>query len=277
MEKITSRDGTKIAGRKSGDGPPLVLVHGTGAANPSAAWTAVIPTLEEHFSVCAVDRRGRGESGDGDNYAIEREFEDVAAVVDAAGEPVNVLGHSFGGLCALEAGLLTRNIRKLVLYEPLSVPLLGETLYPEGFIDRLQALLETGDREGVLTTFYREVVMMAPHEIERMKSTPAWPERLAAAHTLPREMRVEERYTLDARRFKDLHTPTLLLSGGESPNFIKAGINVVHEALPDSRIVVMPGQQHIAMYTAPDLFLHEVLTFLIGPGWHSGEPYNTRH
>jgi pimeloyl-ACP methyl ester carboxylesterase len=116
MEKVTSPDGTRIAYYRSGAGAPLILVPGTGAANP-VAWTAVLPALEAHFSVYAVDRRGHGESGDSPTYAIEREFEDIAAVVDSIGGPVNLLGHSFGGLCALEAALLTPNLRKLVLYE----------------------------------------------------------------------------------------------------------------------------------------------------------------
>jgi pimeloyl-ACP methyl ester carboxylesterase len=227
-------------------------------------WTAVLPALEKHSSVYAVDRRGYGESGDSPTYAIEREFEDIAAVVDSIGEPASLLGHSFGALCALEAASLTRNIRKLILYEP-AIPLPGVPLYPEGVIDRLQALLDAGDREGMLTTFLGELVGMSPHEIEQMRSSPAWPARLAAAHTLPRESWAEERYTFDAQRFKVLQTPTLLLTGGDSPQFLKAATEVVDSALPNSRIAVMPGQQHIAMYTAPDLFLHEVLSFLNGP------------
>jgi pimeloyl-ACP methyl ester carboxylesterase len=262
LEYVISNDGTRIAYYRGGAGSSLVLVHGTGAA--STRWTPLFPALEEHFSVVAVDRRGRGESGDGNTYAIQREFEDVAAVVDAMGEPAHVLGHSLGGLCALEAGLLTRNIRKLVLYEP-PIPLPGVPVYPEGVIDRLQALLDAGDREGVLTTFIHEVVGMPPHEFARFRSSPAWPARLAAAHTLPRELRAQERYRFDAPRFRDLHTPTLLMLGGDSSHFFKAAIEAVDTALPNSRIAVMPGQRHIAMDTAPDLFLHEVLTFLIGP------------
>jgi pimeloyl-ACP methyl ester carboxylesterase len=263
MEKVTSHDGTLIAYHRSGAGPPLVLVQGTGSADPRA-WTAILPALEEHFSVYAVDRRGRGGSGDGETYTIEREFEDIAAVIDAAGEPANLLAHSFGGIPALEAALLTGNLRKLVLYE--GVPIPGVPMFPEGVIDRLQALLDAGDRDGVLTTFMREVVRMPPHAFEQLRSSPAWPARVAAAHTLPREMRALERYRFDAQRFKDLHTPTLLLLGGDSPHFVKAATEAVDGALPDSRIVVMPGQEHIAMYTAPELFLHEVLAFLIGPG-----------
>ncbi len=139
-------------------------------------------------------------------------------------------------------------------------------LYPEGVIDRLQALLDAGDREAVLTMVYRDVAMMPPHEIELRRSSPTWPARVAAADKVLREARAEDRYTFDAQRFKDLHTPTLLLLGGDSPHTLKEPTEVVDAALPNSRIAVMPGQQHSAMYTAPDLFLHEVLTFLIGPG-----------
>jgi pimeloyl-ACP methyl ester carboxylesterase len=229
-----------------------------------AGWTAVLPALVERFSVYAVDRRGYGESRDGPTYAIEREFEDIAAVVDSIGEPAHLLGHSFGALCALEAALLTRNLRKLILYEP-AMPLAGVALYPEGIIDRLQGLLDAGDREGMLATFLGEVVGLSHNEIEQMRSSPSWPARVARAHNVPRESRAEEQYKFDARRFKDLHTPTLLLTGSDSPDFLKAGTEAVHAALPNSRIAVMPGQQHIAIYTAPDLFLHEVITFLNGP------------
>jgi pimeloyl-ACP methyl ester carboxylesterase len=260
MEKVTSRDGTQIAYYRRGAGSPLVLVHGTGAADPTA-WRA-FPTLEKRFSLITVDRRGRGESGDGTSYAIEREFEDIAAVADAIGEPVDLLGHSFGGILALEATLLTRNIRKLVLYEGVPIP---SEVFPEGIIDRLQALLDAGDRESVLITHYHDNVGMSPAEIEQLKSSPAWPARIAAAHTVPRELRALDRYEFAPGRFKDLQTPTLLLLGGDSPQFAKDATETVDRVLPDSRIVVMPGQQHIAMYTAPELFVNEVVRFLLEP------------
>jgi pimeloyl-ACP methyl ester carboxylesterase len=265
MEQVTSPDGTPIAFHRRGAGVPLVLVHGTGAANPAVAWTAVLPALEARFTVYALDRRGRGGSGDGRAYALEREVEDVVAVVQAAGEPAHLLGHSFGGLCAMEAARLLRNLRKLILYEPLSVSPPGEPLYPAGFIDRLQALLEAGEREQVLAAFYREVVGMDALQVEQLRSSPAWPARLDAAHTLPREMRAEEQYRLDARRFRGFHAPTLLLTGADSPQPLKAGIEAARTLLPESRLAVMPGQEHIAMYTAPELFLREVLAFLSGP------------
>lgn len=262
MEKVTSPDGTSIAYYRSGTGRPLVLVHGTGGSNPAVGWTAAMPALENHFTVYAMDRRGRGESGDGSTYAIEYEFEDIVAVVDSIGEPVYLLGHSFGGLCALGAGLLTPHIRKLVLYEP-PLPVPGILTYPKGFIDQIQALLDGGNRAEVLVTFYREIVEMSSNEIEEMRSSPAWPERLALAHTLPREMRAEEQYRFDPQRFSNWHTPTLLLLGGDSPDFLTEGTIVLDASLPNSRVAVMPGQQHIAMYTAPDLFVSQLVQFLL--------------
>lgn len=122
-----------------------MLVHGTGGF--STRWKPILPALEKYRTVYAVDRRGRGESGDGSNYAIEREFDDVAAVVDPIGNGVDLLGHSFGAVCALEAGLRTSHLRKLILYEP-PLALVGLSIYPEGIVDRLRAQLDSGDRLG---------------------------------------------------------------------------------------------------------------------------------
>jgi pimeloyl-ACP methyl ester carboxylesterase len=164
QETVTSADGTPIAYWRSGEGPPLVLVHGTAADH--GRWAPVLPAFEERFAVCAVDRRGRGGSGDSEDYSIEREFEDVAAVVDSIGEPANLLGHSYGALCALEAALLTRNnVGKLVLYDP-GIEVAGEEIYPREVIERLEALLGAGDRDGVVATTMREVAGLPPETVE---------------------------------------------------------------------------------------------------------------
>lgn len=258
-ETVTARDGTTIAYRRSGEGPPLVLVHG--AAADHGRWGPVLPALEGRFTVHAVDRRGRGGSGDSKDYAIEREFEDVAAVVDSLGEPVNLLGHSYGALCSLEVALRTRNVRKLVLYEP-PVDVTGEGIYPPGVVDRMEAMLDAGDRDGVIVTTMREVAGVSPEVVEYMRSLPVWQARVAAAHTIPRELRASEAYRFDPERFGDLETPTLLLLGGDSPAMFGEAERAVDETLSDSRIVVMPGQGHSAMDTGTDLFTAEVLRFL---------------
>jgi pimeloyl-ACP methyl ester carboxylesterase len=259
MEAITSRDGTRVAYRRSGEGPPLVLVHGTAADH--SRWAPVLPALEERFTVYAIDRRGRGGSGDADGYAIGREYEDMAAVVDSIGEPVNLLGHSYGALCVLEAALLTQNIRKLVLYDP-GIEVAGEEIYPPEVIERLDDLLDRGDRDGVVVTTMREVAGLPPETVEYMRSLPVWQARVAGAHTIPRELRAVKAYTFDPERFENLGMPTLLLSGGDSPAAFLKAAEAVDGALPDSRIVVMPGQGHSAMDTGTDLFTAEVLRFL---------------
>ena len=236
-----------------------MLVHGTSADH--SRWAPVLPAFEERFTVYTVDRRGRGESGDSEDYSIEREFEDVAAVVDSIEAPVNLLGHSYGAVCALEAGLLTRNVRKLVLYEG-GTKVSGEQVYPPGSIDRLDALLEAGDRDTVISTMFRDLVGMPQEEVEYIRSLPAWHERVKAAHTVPRELRADEAYRFDSERFGDLEIPTLMLSGGESPAFQKAADKAVDKVLPDSRTVVMAGQGHAAMDTGTDLFTTEVVRFL---------------
>lgn len=262
MQKIRSQDGTPIAYQQTGAGEPLVLVHGMGGSY--LRWAPVLPALEQQFTVYAVDRRGRGESVDTTDYAIEREFQDVATLVNSIGEGVNLLGHSFGGICALEAALLIPHLRSLILYEP-PLPVPGVPIYPEGVIDRLEALLAAGDRVGVVTSFMREVVRMPAHELERFQASPAFPSRVAAAHTLPREMRAHEQYRFEPERFKSLNVPALLLVGGDSPQFFKAAIEALHATLPNNRIVLLPGQQHIAMDTATELFVQEVQAFLHQP------------
>lgn len=260
MGKVKSKDGTLIAYQRSGSGQALVLVHGTGADH--TRWAPVMPLLRKHFTIIAVDRRGRGQSGDADAYAIEREFEDVAAVVDSIGGQVNLLGHSFGAQCCLEAALRTSHIRRLILYEP---PITTEgVFYPPGVRDIMQVLLKAGDREGLLTTFLRELVGMSDYEISSLKAEPTWTARLAAAHSILREL-PDEGYILDLKRFRNVRIPALLLLGGNSPPFLVAATKAVHAALQNSTVLVMPGQQHVAMNTAPEFFVHEVVAFLRQP------------
>ncbi|MCL4246807.1 MAG: alpha/beta hydrolase [Anaerolineae bacterium] len=260
METIRSKDGTPIAFRRSGSGAPLVLVHGTLASH--VRWLPIIPTLEQKFTVYAMDRRGRGESGDGAEYAIAREAEDVAALVESIGGEVNLLGHSYGSFPVLEAALLTPHVRSLIAYEPPPAPV------PEGVMNRIQALLDAGEREEAVLTFLREVVRMPAHELESYRKLPAFPARIAAAHTIPREYYAADNYRLEPNRFAHLKVPTLLLLGGDSSSYFRRNVEAWNAALPNSRVVVLPGQQHIAIDTAPDLFLREVMTFLseVGQG-----------
>ena len=154
----------------------------------------------------------------------------------------------------------TDKVAGLVLYEP-AIFGEGESGVSPEQLERLEALLAAGDREGVVTAFMGEILGMPPHELDVMRSSPAWPGRVAAAHTLPRELRAEEAYRLAADRVGTLSIPILLLLGGDSPPFFGRVIAELEKTLPNSRTVVMPGQQHIAMDTGPDLVIGAVLAF----------------
>lgn len=258
LDKTVSRDGTRIGYWHSGRGRPLVLVHGTTADH--TRWNGVRPLLEPHATVVAVDRRGRGASGDATEYAIEREYADVAAVVDALADahgPVDLLGHSYGAICSLEATLLTTGVRRLVLYEP---PIL---VPPRSRADgRLLELLAQDRRAEVVETFFREIVGMPREQLDIVRALPSWPSRVAAAHTVVRERLVDPPYPFDAARFAALGVPTLLLAGGDSPEFLAASTAALAAAIPGVRVTTMAGQQHVAMDTVPELFVSTVLEFL---------------
>ena len=142
MDTFTSKDGTHIAYQQTGSGPAMILVHG--ASDDHTSWAPLLPFLPHHYTVYAMDRRGRGGSRVEGEYAIQREFEDVARMVEVAyrnspNQPVNLLGHSFGGYCSLEAALLTDHIDNLVLFEP---PQTGNPeILPPGLITEWERLL----------------------------------------------------------------------------------------------------------------------------------------
>jgi pimeloyl-ACP methyl ester carboxylesterase len=262
MDTVTSADGTPIAFARTGSGPPLVLVPG-GGANDHTRWDAggVRPAFAEHCTVYAIDGRGLGESGDTEEYELEREFEDVAAVVESIDEPAVVLGHSSGALIALEAALRTDNLRKLILYEP-PIQVGDHDLDTEQEVAEMEALLDEGQHEQVLILFLREVADLPPGEIDALQEAPNWQLRVEGAHTIPRAIQGVSGYELDAARFAGLTTPTLLLAGSEGPPFHHAATEALDEALPNSRIVTFEGHGHVAMLTATEQFIDEVLAFI---------------
>jgi pimeloyl-ACP methyl ester carboxylesterase len=262
VTRALSRDGTEIAYWTSGEGPPLVLVHGGPADH--TRWRPLLPYLEPHATVHAMDRRGRGASGDGPDYDMAREFEDVAAVVDAvadaSGSAVDVYGHSFGASCALGGATLTSNVRKLAVYEPPVAP--TANAYPPGMLERLDALLAEGSREAVVEAVFREALGMSDEEFSAFRAQPSWQARVAAADTIPRESRVELAGAFDPELAANITVPTLLLTGEDSPDFLRTDIQTLATALPDARVVVLEGQVHVADVLVPEIFAEHLLAFL---------------
>jgi pimeloyl-ACP methyl ester carboxylesterase len=262
MKSVRSNDGTSIAYQQAGEGQPLILVHGT--ADDHTIWTPLLPAFGQHFTVYAIDRRGRGESGDVNSttYSIEREFEDIVAMVDSTDEPANLLGHSYGALCAVEAALRTDNLRKLVLYEPPMLISPGNSPVPPETVETMDQMLAEGDKEGVMLTFAREIAQLPEEMITAFRAMPEWQTSVEMADTIVREVHAVGSYVFEPERFRNLSIPTLLLKGSESPPYMQAATEAVASALPHSRLTVLSSQGHLAMINAPDLFMGEVGKFL---------------
>ena len=255
---VASKDATPISVECAGSGPTLLLVHG--GTGDRTRWTPLFPLFAPRVTVCAMDRRGHGKSGDAREYSLRREAEDVAAVVDSRPGKVFVLGHSFGGVASLEAAFLTNRIAKLILYEP-------PVRNPDNaaILEQMERSIAAGDREAALVTFFRGIVMISPSEIALMKARPSWPGLLASVESSIRQDRALSANRFDASRMRTLQTPTLLLMGGNtaSPQ-LKLAIDSLRQTLPHAELTVFPGQEHNAMDTIPREFADRVLRFIVG-------------
>ncbi len=260
---VHSADGTPIAVFASGTGPPLLLVHG--AAADHTTFRVLGPLLAPRFEIAAVDRRGRGASGDTSPYAIEREFEDLAAVASVlaseAGGPVDVFGHSYGGRCALGAALLTGDIGRVISYEGAPTPP-GERYGDDALATELATLADAGQDETLLERFMSRVVGMTPDELERYRADPVWPRRVAAAPTIARELAVESGEEAGLERLGAVRQPVLQVLGGDSRREFGAATAALDDRLARGTIVVIPGAKHAAHHTHPAELVEAVTSFL---------------
>jgi pimeloyl-ACP methyl ester carboxylesterase/GNAT superfamily N-acetyltransferase len=269
---VPSPDGTAIAVFRSGTAgsPPLVLVHGASADHTT--FRVLGPRLAATHDLYAIDRRGRGASGDTSPYAIEREFEDVAAVAEAVAARtgrarVDVLGHSYGGRCALGAALLTSSIGRVISYEGAPTPP-GERYGDAGLADELAALAEAGENERLLERFMTDVVGMSREDLDRYRADPVWPRRVAAAPTIARELRVEAGAAAGLEHLGAVRQPVLQLLGSASVPAFASATHALDRRLQDGRIVVIAGARHAAHHTHPDAVVDALQTFLTDPPPH---------
>jgi pimeloyl-ACP methyl ester carboxylesterase len=263
---IASPDGTRIVAFRGGmlDGPPVVLIHGTTADHTT--FRAVAPRLAGAFAVYALDRRGRGDSGDTLPYSVEREFEDLAALTDRLafdrGGPVDVVGHSYGGRVALGAALRTGAIGRVVCYEGAPAPP-GASYQQAGIEDRLRDRLAAGDRDGGLAMFLTEVVGMSATDLAAYRANPIWPIRAAAAGTILRELEAEMDPTASLEVLGAVRQPVLQILGSDSIAIFHEATLALDERLADGRVIVIDGARHAAHHTHPDAFVDAIRTVLI--------------
>jgi pimeloyl-ACP methyl ester carboxylesterase len=271
-QRILAPDGVSIAVFRSGEGPPMVLVHGATADHTT--WRTSGPLLAARHALHAVDRRGRGASGDGDPgepYAIEREFDDLAAVVDAVaaetGSPVDVVGHSYGGRVALGAALRTPRLRRLVSYEgaPPAAFGLGYQDADAGTVRRIEELVAAGDRDEALATFMRVIVGMPEPDLAAFRADPIWPRRAAAIDTTVRELRAETSAAGSLDALGAVRQPVLQILGGTSTEPFAAATAALDARLRNGRVVTIPGARHAAHHTHAAEFVAAIEAFLADP------------
>lgn len=255
---VTGADGVEIGLLTAGSGPELLLVHG--GMGTIEAWRFVWPALTAHRRVTAMDRRGRGSSGDGEKYSLEREYGDVAAVATdlarAQGGPVDVVGHSIGATCVLGAAVAGAPLRRIALYEP---P--GPATVAGGWPERVAELVAEGKVGPAIVEFLTVHIGLTHAEIEELRNAQGGQDvRPIFAATMPREARGLAEADLPAAA-RQVHQAVLLLLGTVSPPWAGQITRELAAALPAATVVDLPGQAHEALRLAPDLFVSELERF----------------
>jgi pimeloyl-ACP methyl ester carboxylesterase len=244
---VISKDGTVIAFDRIGHGPPLILVDPALCRRAMGPSTPLAKLLAPHFTVFTYDRRGRGESGDTPPYAVEREVDDLEAVLDAAGGTAFVWSPSSGAALALDAANRLAGIKKLALYE---APFIVDDSRPptrDNWI-RINAAVEAGRPSDAVKEFMKSVGVPA-FIIALMRLMPVWPKLKAAAHTLPYDGAIvqdcQRGEPLPADRWSSVTVPTLVMDGGKSSAWIRNANRALANILPNAEYRTLEGQTHI--------------------------------
>jgi pimeloyl-ACP methyl ester carboxylesterase len=257
MQRTTSPDGTTVSYDTYGSGPPLVLVHG-GFSDHITNWQECKDLLAERFTVHAIARRGRGETTATEGHSVLDEAADVAAVLRQIGEPVFLLGHSHGAICALNAAAqYPQGVRKLVIYEHVT----AETLPPEG-VAHLETFAAREDWDGMVEAFMG-ILQVPPEEIAEIKTTPFWGTWTQDAKATINDLRALLKHDYSVERFQSLNIPVQLMIGSESPRELYL-TDALAAVLPDARITTLEGTAHEGMTMVPQQFVAKVSEFLLG-------------
>jgi pimeloyl-ACP methyl ester carboxylesterase len=253
---VTSADGTRIGLLTAGDGPALLLVHGGMGCIQS--WQPLWAGLTSRWRVTAMDRRGRGSSGDTGPYDLSREFEDVAAAATSlAGDgPVDVFGHSFGATCALGAAASGAPMRRLALYEPPGPPTV-----PREWRDRALAMIAGGKPGRAMVSFLIEIVDLTEDQVNELRNAPRGYDVMPiVSATMPREARALAAVDLKALAAA-VPAPVLLILGSQSPAWAHDITGELAAVLPESTLAVLDGEGHAATDSAPELLANQLAGF----------------
>lgn len=243
METVTSRDGTTIAFHRTGDGPAVVLVAGALGTRGSGPGELEVLLAAAGFTAYGYDRRGRGDSGNTLPYAVEREIEDLEAVIEAAGGTAYVFGMSSGGQLALRSARALPQIHKLAVYEPPIIVDDSREPLPPDYVERLDAA-SPGE---ALTIFLTDAIGLPGPILDQMRGGPIWPALEGVAHTLAYDGRVVgdtmSGHPLGAE-WGEVAAPVLVVTGGASDRFMRDGGEALAALLPRASCEVLDGQDH---------------------------------
>ena len=263
MPTVTSNDGTQIAYDSVGSGPPLILVAG---ATQYRAVDQTTPKLARllaagGFRVINYDRRGRGESGDTQPYAVEREIEDIEALVAEAGGEASLFGMSSGAVLAAEAAARGVPVTKLLMYEP---PMVLDDSGPPpqlDYVEKIEGLARSGDGDAM--AYFVSMVGMPEEQLAEFRQSPVFPAFAAVEHTLAYDGRIMEPYgkgePIPQGAWDGALQPTVVFAGGDSPDWMRNAARAAAEALPDGDVRIVPGQTH---EFDPAVLAPEMLEFL---------------
>lgn len=255
---VISADGTPLSVRRSGEGEPVVLVHGTTAGKDNA-FVLVESALAEDFAVWSYDRRGRGRSGDAPDHSWDTEVDDLQAVIAATGAAPHVIGHSFGAVCALAAAQRDTDVASLVLYEP---PF-RQQHRDEAAVHRIADAVARDDLDVALQTFYLDLAGMPEDDVALIRSIPPlWNQLKDGARTIPRELEVLGGCDWRPEQWSLPHVPMLLVTGSETRARVFPTIEELRAGFPHAEADVITGQQHQATALAPWRFTESVRDFL---------------
>jgi pimeloyl-ACP methyl ester carboxylesterase len=248
MKKILSKDGTAIAVDRTGSGPALVFVDGAMCYRASGPSQPMAAALANHFTVFTYDRRGRGDSSDTAAYDVQREVDDLEAVIREAGGPAVVFGVSSGAALALEAANRGVPITRLALYEAPFIVDASRLPITDDVLSRINAALASGRRGDAIKMFMR-VVGVPGIFIMLMRLMPAWAKLTAVAHTLPYDFAIVGPYQqgkpLPATRWNGATMPTLVMDGGKSPAWMRNAMHALASVLPNATYRTLDGQTHM--------------------------------
>jgi pimeloyl-ACP methyl ester carboxylesterase len=242
METAASADGTPIAYDRYGDGPPIITAAGAFCAR--ATTEPLARALAAQFTVLNYDRRGRGDSGDTAPYAVEREIDDLAALIGAAGGSAAAFGHSSGATLALKAAASGLPITHLVLYEPPFNPDDSFPRLPAGLAGELAGLVAAGRRGDAVELYQTRAVGLPEPVVAQLRNAPFRPGLEAIAHTLAYDAAVIGDRSLPAAMLGTITIPALVITGEQSPPFLTSAAKAAAAALPAGQLAVLPGQTH---------------------------------